>query len=263
MSKQVRRVRALDIQVTLHDKRIVMQVTLHYEAIVMQVTLHDKRIVMQVTLHYEAIVMQVTLHDKRIVMQVTLHYEFKQKFLLGITIFHWSSSHITIVIMQALRLHHMKLCTEESVDRLYAGVSYPKTYTDKRGKPLEFEVGDMIQLKVSPWNGDVRFGKRKKLSPHYTGSFKILARVTPVAYTFEFPEELKGIHSTFHVSNLHMLAEGDVIIPVDEIKLDDKLHMIEEPVEVVNREEREDQIKKNYPHLFTSKDEAKKADKSS
>nr|GEU96809.1 putative ribonuclease H-like domain-containing protein [Tanacetum cinerariifolium] len=68
-----------------------MQVTLHYEAIVMQVTLHDKRIVMQVTLHYEAIVMQVTSHDKRIamqvtlrdkriVMQVTLHYEFKQKF---------------------------------------------------------------------------------------------------------------------------------------------------------------------------------------
>nr|GEU72536.1 hypothetical protein [Tanacetum cinerariifolium] len=63
------------MQVTLHDKRIVMQVTLHYEAIVMQVTLNDNRIVMQVTLHYEAIMMQVTLHDKRIVMQVRLHYE--------------------------------------------------------------------------------------------------------------------------------------------------------------------------------------------
>nr|GEY81969.1 hypothetical protein [Tanacetum cinerariifolium] len=73
--KVVRWVRLLDMQVTLYDKRIVMQVTLHYEAIVMQVTLHDKRIVMQVTLHYEAIVMQVTLHDKRIEMQVTLHYE--------------------------------------------------------------------------------------------------------------------------------------------------------------------------------------------
>nr|GEV32964.1 hypothetical protein [Tanacetum cinerariifolium] len=71
----VRWVRVLDMQVTLHDKRIVMQVTLHYEAIVMQVTLHDKRIVMQVTLNYEALVTQVTLHDKRIVMQVTLHYE--------------------------------------------------------------------------------------------------------------------------------------------------------------------------------------------
>nr|GEZ06386.1 hypothetical protein [Tanacetum cinerariifolium] len=61
-------VHLLDMQVTLHDKRIVMQVTLHYEAIVMQVMLHDKRIVMQVTLHYEAIVMQVTLHDERIVI---------------------------------------------------------------------------------------------------------------------------------------------------------------------------------------------------
>nr|GEU34536.1 ribonuclease H-like domain-containing protein [Tanacetum cinerariifolium] len=71
----VRWVLVLDMQVTLHDKRIVMQVTLHYEAIVMQVRLHDKRIGMQVTLHYEAIVIQVTLHDKRIVMQVTLHYK--------------------------------------------------------------------------------------------------------------------------------------------------------------------------------------------
>nr|GEY31650.1 zinc finger, CCHC-type [Tanacetum cinerariifolium] len=63
------------MQVTLHDKRIVMQDTLHYEAIVMQVTLHDKRIVMQVTLHYEEIVIQVTLHDKRIVVIVRLQDE--------------------------------------------------------------------------------------------------------------------------------------------------------------------------------------------
>nr|GEZ25791.1 hypothetical protein [Tanacetum cinerariifolium] len=87
---KVRWVRMLDMQVTLHDKRIVMQIrlhdkrivmqiTLHYEVIVMQVTLHDKRIVMQVTLHYEAIVMHVTLHNEIIVMQVTLHYEFKAK----------------------------------------------------------------------------------------------------------------------------------------------------------------------------------------
>nr|GEU35797.1 UBN2 domain-containing protein [Tanacetum cinerariifolium] len=71
----VKWVRVLDMQVTLHDKRIVMKVTLHYEATMMQVMLHDKRIVMQVTLHYEPIVMQVTSHDKRIVLQVTLYYE--------------------------------------------------------------------------------------------------------------------------------------------------------------------------------------------
>ncbi|GKA02517.1 hypothetical protein Tco_0675182 [Tanacetum coccineum] len=148
----------------------------------------------------------------------------------------------------------------------------------------------MVLLKVSPWKGTVHFGKRGKLSPCYIGPFKILARVGPVAYTLELPEELKGIHSMFHVSNLKKcLAEGDIVVPMDEIQLDDKLHMIEEPIEVVDREvkrlkqsripivkvcwnsqrgleftwEREDQIKKKYPHLFACKDEARKADKSS
>ncbi|GJV93595.1 putative reverse transcriptase domain-containing protein [Tanacetum coccineum] len=65
----------------------------------------------------------------------------------------------------------------------------------------------------------------------------ILARVGLVAYTLELPEELKGIYSTFHVSNLkRCLAEGDIVVPMDEIQLDDKLHMIKEPVEVVDRE---------------------------
>ncbi|GJY89669.1 putative reverse transcriptase domain-containing protein [Tanacetum coccineum] len=175
-------------------------------------------------------------------------------------------------------------------NRLLTACSRQKSYADKRAKPLEFEVGDMVLLKVSPWKGVVHFGKREKLSPRYIGPFKILARVGPVAYTLELPEELKGIHNTFHVSNLKKcLVEGDVVVPVDEIQLDDKLHVIEEPVEVVDREvkrlkqsripivkvrwnsqrgpeftwEREDQIKKKYPHLFTSKDEARKADKSS
>ncbi|GJV70579.1 putative reverse transcriptase domain-containing protein [Tanacetum coccineum] len=166
-------------------------------------------------------------------------------------------------------------------NRLLTARSRQKSYADRRLKPLEFEVGDMVLLKVSPWKGAVRFGKRGKLSPRYIGPFKIVARVGPVAYTLELPEELKGIHSTFHVSNLKKcLAEGDVVVPMEEIQLDDKLHMIEEPVEIVDKEvkrlkqsripivkvcwnsqrgpeftwEREDQIKKKYPHLFTSKD---------
>ncbi|GKA21310.1 putative reverse transcriptase domain-containing protein [Tanacetum coccineum] len=137
-----------------------------------------------------------------------------------------------------------------------------------------------------PWKGFVHFGKHGKLSPHYIGPFKILARVGLVAYTLELPEELKGIHSTFHVSNLKKcLAEGYIVVSMDEIQLDDKLHMIEEPVEIVDREvkrlkqsripivkvrwnsqrspeftwEHEDQNKNKYPHLFTSKDEAKKS----
>ncbi|GJY13231.1 putative reverse transcriptase domain-containing protein [Tanacetum coccineum] len=177
-----------------------------------------------------------------------------------------------------------------SPNRLLADRSRQKSYVDKRAKPLEFKVSDMVLLKVSPWKGAVHFGKHGKLSPRYIRPFKILARVGPVAYTLELPEELKGIHSTFHVLNLKKcLAEGDVVVLMDEIRLDDKLHVIEELVEVVDREvkrlrqslvpifkvrwnsqrgpeftwECEDQIKKKYPYLFTSKDEASKADKSS
>ncbi|GJU80417.1 putative reverse transcriptase domain-containing protein [Tanacetum coccineum] len=122
-------------------------------------------------------------------------------------------------------------------NRLLAARSRQKSYTYKRAKPLEFEVGDKVLLKVSPWKGAVHFRKREKLSPRYIGTFKILARVGPVAYTLELPEELKGIHSTFHVTNLKKcLTKGDIVVPIDEIQLDDKLHMIEEPVEVVDRE---------------------------
>ncbi|GJV15914.1 putative reverse transcriptase domain-containing protein [Tanacetum coccineum] len=112
-------------------------------------------------------------------------------------------------------------------NRLLAACSRQKSYADKRLKLLKFEVGDMVLLKVLPWKGVVRFGKRRKLSPRYIGPFKILARVGPVAYTLEFPEELKGIHSTFHVSNLKKcLAEVDIVVSMEEIQLDDKLHMI-------------------------------------
>ncbi|GKE50466.1 putative reverse transcriptase domain-containing protein [Tanacetum coccineum] len=122
-------------------------------------------------------------------------------------------------------------------NRLLAARSRQKSYADRRTKSLEFEIGDMVLLKVSPWKGTMRFGKRGKLSPCYIGPFKILARFGLVAYTLELPEELKGIHSTLHVSNLKKcLAEGDIVVPMDEIQLDDKLHMIEESVEVVDRE---------------------------
>ncbi|GKD57273.1 putative reverse transcriptase domain-containing protein [Tanacetum coccineum] len=98
-------------------------------------------------------------------------------------------------------------------------------------------IRDTTEKIVSPWKGAVRFGNRGKLSPRYIGSFKILARVGPVAYTLELPEELKEVHGTFHVSNLKKcLAEGDIVVPMDEIQLDDMLHMIEELVEIVDRE---------------------------
>nr|GEX65752.1 retrotransposon protein, putative, Ty3-gypsy subclass [Tanacetum cinerariifolium] len=112
-----------------------------------------------------------------------------------------------------------------------------KNNADKILKPLEFKVGDRVLLKVSPWKGSVHFEKQGKLSPCYIGPYKIVARVGPVAYTLELPEELKGIYNTFHVLNLKKcLAKGDVVVPMEEIQLDDKLHMIEEPVKIVDRE---------------------------
>nr|GEX84642.1 putative reverse transcriptase domain-containing protein [Tanacetum cinerariifolium] len=77
-----------------------------------------------------------------------------------------------------------------------------KSYADNRRKSLECKVGDRVMLKVSPWKGVIRFGKKGKLAPRYVGPFEILERIGPVAYRLRLPEELSGVHDTFHVSNL-------------------------------------------------------------
>nr|GEZ70879.1 putative reverse transcriptase domain-containing protein [Tanacetum cinerariifolium] len=125
-----------------------------------------------------------------------------------------------------------------------------KRYADVRRKPLEFQVGDKVMLKVSPWKGVIRFGKRGKLNPRYIGPFKILAK--------------------------KCMADKPLAIPLDEVQVDDKLNFIKESVEIMDREvkrlkqsriliakvrwnsrrgpeftwEREDQTQKKYPHLF-------------
>nr|GEZ77872.1 putative reverse transcriptase domain, ribonuclease H-like domain, aspartic peptidase domain protein [Tanacetum cinerariifolium] len=115
--------------------------------------------------------------------------------------------------------------------------SRQKSYADVRRRPLEFNVRDKVMLKVSPWKGVIRFGKRRKLSPRFIRPFKILERVGPVAYKLELPRELQGIHNTFHVSNLKKyLSDESLIIPLDEFQLDEKLHFIEEPSEIIDCE---------------------------
>ncbi|GJX24722.1 putative reverse transcriptase domain-containing protein [Tanacetum coccineum] len=162
--------------------------------------------------------------------------------------------------------------------RMQAARDRQKSYADLKRKPMEFQVGDKVMLKVSPWKGVVRFGKRGKLNPRYVGPFKVIERVGEVAYKLELPEELSRVHNTFHVSNLKKChADEPLAVPLDGLNLDDKLHFVEEPVEIVGREvkrlkrsriplvkvrwnskrgpeftwEREDQFMKKYPHLFT------------
>ncbi|GJW42596.1 putative reverse transcriptase domain-containing protein [Tanacetum coccineum] len=112
-----------------------------------------------------------------------------------------------------------------------------KSYAEIRRKPLEFEVGDQVLLKVSPWKGVIRFGKKGKLAPRYVRPFEILEKIRPVAYRLRLPEELSSVHDTFHVSNLKKcLADANMHVLLDEIKIDKTLRFVEEPVEILDRE---------------------------
>ncbi|GJU30774.1 putative reverse transcriptase domain-containing protein [Tanacetum coccineum] len=170
--------------------------------------------------------------------------------------------------------------------RLKASRDRQRSYADKRRKPLKFQVGDKVMLKVSPWKGVMRFRKRGKLNPRYIGPFKILVKVGTVAYRLELPEKLSRVHSTFHVSNLKKcLSDEPLAILLDEIHVDDKLNFIEEPIEIMDCEvkrlkqiciptvkvcwnskrgpeytwERKDQMQKKYPHRFANPESASQA----
>ncbi|GJS53964.1 retrotransposon protein, putative, ty3-gypsy subclass [Tanacetum coccineum] len=169
-------------------------------------------------------------------------------------------------------------------ERLKAVRDRQKSYADNRQKPLEFSVGDKVLLKVSPRKSVVRFGKRSKLSPRYVGPFEIVERVGLVAYRLRLPQELVGVHDTFHVSNLKKcLADVTLHVPLEEVKINDKLHFVKEPMEIMDREvkklkkrripivkvrwnsqrgpeftwEREDEMKRKYPKLFARYDLAR------
>ncbi|GJZ11106.1 putative reverse transcriptase domain-containing protein [Tanacetum coccineum] len=136
---------------------------------------------------------------------------------------------------------------------------------------------DKVMLKVSPWKGVIPFGKRGKLISRYIGPFKVLAKVGTVSYRLEIPQQLSKVHDTFHVSNLKKcLSDESLVILLDEVQIDDKLHFVEEPIKIMDREvkrlnqsripffkvqwnsrrgtkftwEHEDQFQKKYQHLF-------------
>ncbi|GJU83827.1 putative reverse transcriptase domain-containing protein [Tanacetum coccineum] len=110
--------------------------------------------------------------------------------------------------------------------RIQAARDRQKSYADLKRKPMEFQVGDRVMLKVSPWKGVVHFGKRGKLNPRYVGPFKVLEKVGAVAYKLELPQKLSRVHNMFHVFNLKKRG----------LKF---------------TWERKDQFRKKYPHLFT------------
>ncbi|GJS61794.1 putative reverse transcriptase domain-containing protein [Tanacetum coccineum] len=122
-------------------------------------------------------------------------------------------------------------------DRLKAVRDRQKSYANKRRKPLDFSVCDFVLLKVSPWKGVVRFGKKGKLAPRFVGPFEIIEKVSHVAYLLDLPEELNGVHDTFHVSNFKKcLADTTLQVPFDEIQVDAKLNFVKELVEILERE---------------------------
>ncbi|XP_024990615.1 uncharacterized protein LOC112524904 [Cynara cardunculus var. scolymus] len=110
-----------------------------------------------------------------------------------------------------------------------------KSYADKRRRPIEFNVGDMVMLKVSPWKGVLRFCKQGKLSPRFVGPFKILERVGKQAYRLELPEELAGIHDVFHVGYLRKcLGKHAEAVPLAEVKVDKRLTYTKELEVILN-----------------------------
>ena len=165
--------------------------------------------------------------------------------------------------------------------RLETAQSRQKSYADKRRRPLSFEVNDMVFLKVSPWKGIQRFGKKGKLAPRYIGPFKIIGKVGSVAYRLELPTQISNVHPVFHVSMLRKNEpDPSHVIDHSDLVLDEDASFEVQPVRVVDRREKvlrgksiplvrvlwsqhgiqeetwelEAEMKSKYPELFTGMD---------
>ena len=162
-------------------------------------------------------------------------------------------------------------------DRLKIAQDRQKSYADNRRRDLEFEVGDMVFLRISTWKGILRFGKHGKLSPRYIGPYRIVERIGEVAYRLELPSDLDRIHNVFQVSMLLKYIPNPSHVLIEQlVEIQENLTYEEEPVQILDRREQvlrnktiplvkvlwrshtveeatwehEEQMKRHYPHLF-------------
>ena len=121
--------------------------------------------------------------------------------------------------------HHLKIAKHRH-----------KRYADKRRRPLFFQVGDFVYLKVSPMKGVTRFGIKGKLAPRYVGPFEILAQCVSVAYKLKLHEHLSAIHNVFHVSQLKKcLQVPDKVVEASDINLEPDLTYSEHHIKIVDQ----------------------------
>jgi hypothetical protein len=154
-----------------------------------------------------------------------------------------------------------------------------KSYADNRRRPLEFEEGDLVYLKVSPLRGMRRFKVKGKLPPLFIGPFRIFRRIGEMAYQLELPDNLSDVHNVFHVSQLKKcLCVPEEQLPMEELSVQGDLTYTEYPIKIldtltrVTRNnvikmckvqwshhgedkatwEREEELRIDFPHLFPS-----------
>jgi hypothetical protein len=124
-------------------------------------------------------------------------------------------------------------------NNLKAAQSQQKSYADKRRKPLQFEVGDFVYLRVSPTRGVQRFGMKGKLAPRYVGPFEILEACGPVAYRLQLPYQLAAIYNIFHVSQLRKCVKIPTeVINFQTIKIESDLSYTEHLIRILDTKER-------------------------
>lgn len=115
--------------------------------------------------------------------------------------------------------------------KLKAAQDRQKSYADKKHRDVNFNVGDKVFLKVSPWKGIMRFGKKGKLSPRYIGPYEVIDKVEMLAYRLALPPELAQIHNVFHVSVLRKyVPDSSHILQTEPVELQKDLTYVVEPV---------------------------------